>query len=211
MSYCEGDTKARVVYSFNGVERIFETGQTPLDVTVESKRVNATENYRQEGYTIRFYSPNNRGHITALVRDYIIFPLDDDYFGRDSRGISFWNCEAVDFQRHSNGSYAGPVMRLGTLEVIQNGDKCPTPLKNRCNIQVKYKNTVIFQDQGECPINFRVECGDCPKDCERVEIPEYPGYKCIEKCPPETCCECDCGDVICCYGNQGQVLKTIRK
>lgn len=30
------------------------------------------------------------------------------------------------------------------------------------------------------------------------------------KCPVGSC-ECDCGDVICCYGSDGQVLKTISK
>lgn len=60
--------------------------------------------------------------------------------------------------------------------------------------------------------DHQVSCDDrCPAGQERILTIEYPGYKCREKCPPETCCECDCGDVICCYGSQGQVLKTIPK
>lgn len=70
----------------------------------------------------------------------------------------------------------------------------------------------IFKRLYETEPKYTVACGDeCPLGQLRIPTVEYPGYKCREKCPPETCCECNCGDVICCYGSNGQVLKTIPK
>ena len=70
----------------------------------------------------------------------------------------------------------------------------------------------IFKRSYGTEPKYTVACGDeCPVGQIRIPTIEYPGYKCHAKCPPETCCECDCGDVICCYGSGGQVIKTISK
>jgi hypothetical protein len=61
-----------------------------------------------------------------------------------------------------------------------------------CEIKISRNGVLLFSDRGKCPCTFQVSCGE-------------------EKCPPETACECDCGDVICCYGSNGLVLKTISK
>lgn len=82
-----------------------------------------------------------------------------------------------------------------------------------CRIQIADSNGTLYDKSvnDNCP-TYTVACDDqCPVGQERIQTIEYPGYKCREKCPPETCCECDCEDVICCYGSNGQVLKTISK
>jgi hypothetical protein len=82
-----------------------------------------------------------------------------------------------------------------------------------CNLLIKdSQNNILFNQTTQRCLPFDVACDDqCPAGQIRTPTIEYPGYKCREKCPPETACECDCGDVICCYGSQGQVLKTIPK
>ena len=60
--------------------------------------------------------------------------------------------------------------------------KCPesNDNKNRCSIQVLYQGLVIFQDQGDCPINFSVSCGNCPEGTEEHKTSAYPGYCCMD-------------------------------
>lgn len=88
-----------------------------------------------------------------------------------------------------------------------------TPLPNNTQVlTIKDKDNQIVYLGAVDSCNYQVSCGDeCPVGQIKIPTIEYPGYKCREKCPPETCCECDCGDVICCYGSNGQVLKTIPK
>lgn len=67
--------------------------------------------------------------------------------------------------------------------------KDPNPTKkcgnidSYCEIHIKYNDQVIFQDRGLYPINFDVQCGDCPEGTIRCEQPGYPGYCCLP-CDP---------------------------
>lgn len=110
-----------------------------------------------------------------------------------------------------NGSYTG--LHFGTAgwylvqisDVIYGGDKYRLQITDKDNNQIYQQN---FDNKPE----YTVACGDeCPVGQERIPTIKYPGYKCRDRCPPETCCECDCGDVICCYGSDGRVIKTIPK
>ena len=113
-----------------------------------------------------------------------------------------------------DGSYryfaqlVGQDARAGTMTITKLED-CTC---YRCKISISDTSGEIYSKAYPCPIKYLISCDDrCPAGQERIPTIEYPGYKCREKCPPETCCECDCGEVICCYGSNGQVLKTIPK
>lgn len=83
--------------------------------------------------------------------------------------------------------------------------------KQRCQIFIKSGNEVVADLVGDCPVEYEVISQPCSAGYIEVPINSFPGYKCREICPSETYCQCDCGEVICCYGSDGRVLKTIPK
>ena len=168
--YCKTNQKARVTYNFKNIpERTYETDKSPISVS---------------GY----YSPNNRQWNEGPVHDFRIFPTPDYSYGPNYEGISHWECGSFDFWRNPNShdpdKLTGPGIDITTL-IINPNVKCPKPLTvtERCYIEVKSGGIIIFQDQGECPVNFRVTCGDCPEGTIRCEQPGYPGYCCLP-CQP---------------------------
>lgn len=64
-----------------------------------------------------------------------------------------------------------------------------TPLNNQpdncgnakkiCEMQVINDGRIIFSDQGQCPCEFSIQCGDCPSGTTRCECSGYPGYCCL--------------------------------
>lgn len=182
MSYCKQGEKATVVYSFNnGNENRFVTENTPIDVATYQKRINTTSNYNEEGYTLNFYSPNNRITQDYTIRDHIIFQVIDTT-GKLLTAISWINCDAFDFHRRADGELSGPDIDTSTL-IYKPEIKCPKPLTNKCSIEVKHKGIIIFQDQGDCPVGFSVICGDCPEGTFKCNATGYPGYCCLP-CEP---------------------------
>ncbi|MEY2859283.1 MAG: hypothetical protein RLZZ74_3596, partial [Cyanobacteriota bacterium] len=75
---------------------------------------------------------------------------------------------------------AGVVGDPDTL-VIDSTIKCPIAGKDRCAIQVfnTKSGELIFQDQGDCPCVFEVQCGNCPDEHIECKANHYPGYCCI--------------------------------
>jgi hypothetical protein len=110
-----------------------------------------------------------------------------------------------------NGTYTGfhfdtaGFYSISIIEVVYPIPKFRLKITNNNGVE-EFNKTYSSRPE------YSVACGDnCPPDKVKVLITAYPGYKCREKCPLNTACECDCGDVICCYGSQGQVLATIPK
>lgn len=61
-------------------------------------------------------------------------------------------------------------------------DNCGDP-KKICELQIIKDGKTIFVDQGECPCEFSVQCGDCPPGTTRCVCTGYPGYCCLP-CKP---------------------------
>lgn len=181
MPYCRKGEKANITFKLGEREGVFITENTPVDVESYQKRVNASENFRPEGIGIRFYSPNNRITLDFPVRDFIIYPVQNFDYGDDYEGISWWSCEADDFNRQADGSLSGPGIATRTLTFTN--QRCPTPLKAKCYIEVLHAGNIIFRDQGDCPASISIFCGDCPEGFLRCETFNFPGYCCAE-CDP---------------------------
>lgn len=179
MSYCSAGDKAVIKYKLGNKERTFEIEKTPIEINVYQKPVVATENFSPEGFTLRFYSPNNRNWIEGQFKDFLIYPSSNNSYGTNYAGIALRNCVSDDISK-SEGKPIGPGVDITTI-TIDFTQKCPIQYqgKNRCYIEVKYNDLIIFVDQGDCPASFEVQCGDCPEGTIRCDSPKYPGYCCI--------------------------------
>ncbi len=186
MTYCKLGEKATVNYSFKGVEKTFTT-KGAIEVQTYTKRINAGVGFSTLGFAVSFYSPNNRNNPEFIVYDYFLFPVPNGeqfYPGQNYVGFCPWFCGEFDFRKNPDGSPNGPGANSATV-TINPSKKCPMPLTaNRCSIEVKHNGIIIFQDQGECPVNFEVVCGEnCPPDTVKCRKSGYPGYCCLP-CQP---------------------------
>ncbi|MEQ9355117.1 hypothetical protein [Coleofasciculus chthonoplastes] len=174
MSYCNNSVKALVTYTFKGEsnsKKRFETKKTPIEVEAGSKPIPAGENYNAEGFEIYFYSPNNRRWIRSIVQDYLIYPISSPgrYSQYNYAGIAMWGCGQSDFQRVSDGTVVGPGIDVDSLQ-IDTSVKCPVPpvpMESICHLKVLHQGIVIHQDQGECPVNWTIDCDPCPPNTIR--------------------------------------------
>ncbi|MGL5925485.1 hypothetical protein [Chroococcidiopsis sp.] len=184
MTYCKPSEPATITYSFAGNKKQFVTDKTPIDIATYEKRINTSPNFKAEGYTINFYSPNNRRTLENIVRDHIItyypaYVTESGFSVPASYSISWIDCGAFDFIRNTNGTLGGVEIDPNTL-IYKPEIKCPgPPLGNKCSIEVKHKGIIIFQDQGNCPVSFSIQCGDCPEGTIKCNAPGYPGYCCL--------------------------------
>lgn len=182
MAYCKSGEKATVNYSFKGVSKsyVVAANNTPIDVNTYQKRINAGGTFSTGGFTVRFYSPNNRATVAWAVHDYLVYPSPDFDYGVNYEGISPWFCGDFDFLRDADGKPRGTGVDITTIERLST-PTCTAPLTaNRCSIEVKSKGIIIFQDQGECPVSFNVICGeDCPSGTLKCPQSGYPGYCCL--------------------------------
>lgn len=182
MAHCKLGEKATVNYSFKGVSKsyIVAANMTPVEVNTYTGRVNTTSNYKDEGFTIRFYSPNNFITQDYTIKDYLIY----SYVVSPTRSdiaVSFMQCGKFNFDRDERGNLTGPDIDVSTL-VYKATPKCPgvPSSPNKCRIEVKSKGIIIFQDQGECPASFEVICGEgCPRGTVKCLKSGYPGFCCL--------------------------------
>lgn len=166
--YCQTGEKPIIEYSFGqGSVRKFKSDFAPIDVSSKPAPVESSDNFNSQGYQLNFYSTNNFRDLSIIVKDYKIAISDNP----DNSVIRYMNCGETKFQ-------PGVNFRPSTL-IVNPNIKCPSPSKNRCSIEVKHKGIIIFQDQGDCPCNFKVQCGDCPEGYIKCQKPLYPGYCCI--------------------------------
>lgn len=212
MSYCNVEDKPIVVYKFNGAERRYRPPKSPIDVEVVNLPFDFTSGGQGDifyvfrylntitgQYNFIFSNSTNqssrvalKGAIASIAYKSFDTSLSSSQGFRTYEMCNYTQCVTGYTHRtlgfSDDGSAVFPVEPIPRDNVPDNyGDP---PAKARINVY--YNGQVIFTDVGNAPGSFYVLCG-------------------TEKCPPETCCECDCGDVICCYGSQGQVLKTIPK
>jgi hypothetical protein len=222
MSYCTGTSKAIVNYKFpGGNQDVYVNTNPPIDVSVTALNTTTitsqSYNFTFNGNALNTNYPFTCNAPIAVPNDadiYLISGTWDDYGGVGSYNTGYGI--VMD--------YSGGGVKIGTGQSVSGyvfnvlAVDCYARFTLEWRYQEAYKlevlkdGTVIYSDQGQNQPQYTVACDDqCPIGQIRISTIEYPGYKCREKCPPETCCECDCGDVICCYGANGQVLKTILK
>ncbi len=107
-THCKlGDNQAIVSYKFsNTASETIIIKNVPIDVRTYQRTANGSENYREEGFTVRFYSPNNRKWIEKPIRDYVLYKFDKGD-GTLGDGISIMDCDKTDFDRDLNGNISG--------------------------------------------------------------------------------------------------------
>lgn len=209
MSYCSINDKPRVIYKFANIsERVFESKVAPLDIEIVDLPNHSGGQCTCVKYRVTYSYTNSLGvrRLTARMWGEIGRLFVDSKIDKNNNYSILLACRGsgeVQSCQPEIGNY-GVSGYQATLGLPQNLiiesivpddigvlDNCGEP-PAKVRINIIYDGKVIFTDVGNYPGSFKVACS-------------------AELCPPETCCECDCGAVICCYGNQGQVLKTIRK
>lgn len=169
---CEAGDKPIITYRFgNGNNRIYQSQFSPIEIITKDTPANGTSNFREEGYTLRFQSTQcNGSNCNSIVRDYIVEPYENTI------AVRVRNCFSNTFAIDSS------LVVLNTpnknITVLDN-PKCPSSSNKRCSILVTYNNLVIFQDQGDCPCTFEVQCGKCKDGEIECKKSTYPGYCCI--------------------------------
>ncbi len=169
---CNIGDKPIVKYKLGtGNYKYFKSDFSPIEVVSKTTPIANTDNFDGEGFEISFYSTNNFRTITTTVTDYRTV----DTGGGDPafRYEIYWaNCGSKIIQE------SGVNYDPSTL-VVNRNIKCLESLKNRCSIIIKYQEKIIFQDQGDCPIEFEIQCGNCPDGYTECKTSTYPGYCCL--------------------------------
>jgi hypothetical protein len=184
MTYCKTSDKPTIKYTFQGQnEKIYKSEFSPVTISTKTVPIDATDNYSKEGFLIRYRSPScTNFNCAAVVHDY--FLRFDPVSGIPQ--IYIMGCGQTSYQRLSNGN----LQATHTLNVGQQAPgqwvvedrtvKCPSPNAERCSIEISHNGLVIFSDQGNCPVNFSVNCSNCPPGTEEHKSPIYPGYCCLD-------------------------------
>ncbi|RUT08427.1 hypothetical protein DSM106972_015950 [Dulcicalothrix desertica PCC 7102] len=171
ITYCSEGDKPIVKYSFNGVEKKFKSPKSPITIETKETPIEGSDSYQAEGFTITFYSPNNSRFVEATVLDYKVFKEEID--GILYNSIKWKNCGETSFQ-------SSVEIDPQTL-TIDATKKCPIDQqgKVRCSIIIRHQDLIIFQDQGQCPLIYSVQCGNCASGEIECKSNTYPGYCCI--------------------------------
>lgn len=162
--YCSGAESVVVRYTFGDAsrEKIFKTKLAPIQVETGNRPLNASENYDPNGFKVVVWSPNNRRWLDTVVLDYQVTGFYDYY---NAHTMGFWLCGTPDYQRNQDGSITSAVVYLDTLQ-IDTSVKCPKLVEEsvKCKAYLKIFNDskILYQDQGDCPINYSVDCDPCP-------------------------------------------------
>lgn len=194
-SHCTEGQKPKVIYKFaNGVEREFNSKYAPIEVITSNKPLRGSDNFGGTAYTIEFWQDDPfTGYFSRLenIIDWEVYQIYKQVFERVGykwyRYISFWVCGENDWRRSGNnntktdqrpwGNKATIIFQPETLQIIPTGG-CPSAI-NKCSIKVLYKGLVIHQDQGDCPVTYRVKCGNCEENEIECKSNHYPGFCCI--------------------------------
>ena len=176
---CSKGDKPIITYKFsNGNNRIYQSDFSPIDVITKTAPVESSDKWSEEGYDVTIRSTQFSGGVgTRTVRDYMTF----------SRGNALYvvtlPCGQSDYPRDENGDFAGLIeLNNGNPAItIDNSKKCPgIPPTTRCSLQIIHNGQVLFQDQGNCPVTYSVQCGKCPPGKYECYSPIYPGYCCLD-------------------------------
>lgn len=175
---CEIGDKPIVKYKFGtGELRNFKTEISPIDVRTKEVPIPATGDYKEDGLAFRLTVYNySSPTIDFVVRDYKVVEIrpEQPFYGGSNRYIYIQDCNSDEIDE--NTAYAVDMSTFQPLD----GIKCENAKNKRCSIQVfDLGGSVIFQDQGDCPCSYEVQCGNCPSGNIECKKAAYPGYCCI--------------------------------
>lgn len=206
MSYCTVGDTPRVTYSFSGqaTPSVYVSSDSPIEVTTNDlgslanggQGVCIIYNYYWEvdfftrssnqflgrsGYPPNF-SPNNqyavRGPIAGLRAR--TTPIST-HVEIACRGTANESCTPGTVWREVYALVTDNVLKnpalLGFYSTAPNSNLGPAAPQTE--IIVTANGLTIFNDQGNTPCTFTVQCGKCPPGTVECSSPGYPGYCCI--------------------------------
>ncbi|MBW4642924.1 MAG: hypothetical protein KME23_08000 [Goleter apudmare HA4340-LM2] len=169
---CNSGDKPEITYQFGSKpERKYKSEFSPIEVVTKSVPVPGSGNYSNVGYTITFASSQCSGPCVFDVHDYKIV----SYEGQPA--VLPWFCGENNFRP----SIQVTVLNTPNQTITRNNNSpCLVGKLERCSIQILHNGSVIFQDQGDCPVSYSVKCGNCPEGTEEIKTNIYPGYCCLD-------------------------------
>ena len=178
---CSTGDKPIITYKFgNGNNRIYKSDFSPIEIISKAAPVISGENFNNDGYQLQVRSLQYSGGAgDIIVKDYMTF-----YQGNILYFTAIY-CGQTDYPRNQDGSLGALIaLNNGNPAITRNPDpavKCPgIPPLPRCSLQIMHNGQLLFQDQGECPVVYDVQCTKCPEGTCECPTPNYPGYCCLD-------------------------------
>lgn len=211
---CENSKKAIVTYTFNESDRRqFVTEDVPITVELKEYRLPVSGGQCPISYDVTVFfghectkgQPKTGTLVTRVPNKVLGTEMK---FVPDSNGSTGTAILIVYYMGGQRGGKAGDNifgcsggigLNAGNYfaeitnivpAIPGQADNCGSLKKCQLIVKNSKSNIVIFKDEGDCPCTYSIDC---------------------EFCPPNTHCQCDHGDVICCYDINGIVIETIRK
>ncbi|MEM9927181.1 MAG: hypothetical protein AAF915_26135 [Cyanobacteria bacterium P01_D01_bin.50] len=193
MTYCTGKDLATIKYKFGeGEDKVLVVEKENLPVQVAKEQIKKSSGIRTnfferfEGrepgsYSFTVNAPSGVPE-GVEVEIYLTSGTWDDYgrIGDYSTGYGIVK------------KYEGEPLLVGKGRTIQGSVTNVEPVscyvrvsldwrfENTCKLVVFHKNKVIYEETGDCPLNFQTTCDqDCPPRTLKCASSKYPGYCCL--------------------------------
>ncbi|MBH8563764.1 hypothetical protein I8748_16460 [Nostoc sp. CENA67] len=189
-TYCNQGDSPIIKYKFQGdtKDRTFRSKYAPIEVITRETPINSSDDYREDGYAIDPF-PGNSSRNWATVRDHKYFFIPGDRwqgFNGSPHQVAIVGCNGTGFAKvadcgaHPAYAYCDCLVTsvAGGVPLVNTSIICPSSKNKRCSIEIKYNGIILFQDQGNSPVNYSVQCGKCPDSQHECESKVYPYYCC---------------------------------
>jgi hypothetical protein len=176
-THCNTGDKPIIKYRFQGdtKDRIFKTKFAPITIDIKEQPINSGS-YASEGMKINYIITDGDKPRSAIV---LAYRVDYYNFFGGYWGLLTINCGEAkqSFPANPTAISQGTAIYPNSI-VVDTSVKCPVAANKRCSIEINYNGLVIFQDQGNCPVTYSIQCGNCPNDQHECESKIYPYYCC---------------------------------
>ncbi|BAZ54180.1 hypothetical protein NIES4103_68650 (plasmid) [Nostoc sp. NIES-4103] len=187
---CEEGDKPIVKYRFLGdtKDRIYRSKLSPIEVNIKETPINSSSDYKDDGYGLNIF-PNTNPNNFSPVRDHKFFFIPGDLwqgFNGSPYQVAIMGCTSTSFAKvancnaHPAMAYCNCLVTSAAASYVTTNPniKCSSSRNKRCSIEISYKGIILFQDQGNCPVTYSVQCGKCPDGQHECESKVYPYYCC---------------------------------
>ena len=193
MSYCADKDKATVIYRFKDkLEKRYVIEQENLPVEVRKENIKRSsgvitsfnQDYDGEEITTHDFTIEAPSDVPSdvEVEAYLISGTWDDHgsIGSYSTGYGIVT------------TFEGEPILIGTSRSINGTVTNEQPVhcyvqlqidwryEDGCKLVVSHKGNILYEEEGECPLEFNVVCDDdCPPGYLKCKSDKYPGYCCL--------------------------------
>ncbi len=194
MTYCNSSSKATVTYKLgSNPQKTYVTDKTPISVDVSQKYQPSftggqccDNQYNVFGFSKfvgnstneieKSFVTNALGKVAGIRKT--PHPSIPNRHAYELIMIRCDNTEQLTALLEVNDSAFTDIF-ISRVVAVSGLNNCGDP-KPICTIKVLHKNQVIFTDSGDCPISFKVTCGEnCPDGTIKCFKSGYPGFCCV--------------------------------